>query len=346
MWPFRRTEKRSSASYGDEVVRLLTAEANANTVDSAALAAVEACVGLWERGLAEATVSPASAALRPVTAPFLALVGRGLAWRGEFVGAIEVADGMVTVLPATSWDVRGADANPLAWRYRVDLSGPSDTVSRQLPAEAVLHVRLADPRSPWRGRSPLSRSKATADLAAELEGGLTREARVPVTRIVTIAQGFNAMEQVRDFQRAVPKGGILTTLIGQSETTQVPTQRYTPARMGPDPNETAEALRSHVGEDIANAYGVPAALFTAQGDGSGQREGWRRFWAGTMQPLAMLLQDELRLKLDTAATVTLESLRASDEDGRSRAVARRAQAAAIFKKMGLSDDEALRRAGL
>ena len=78
-----------------------------------------------------------------------------------------------------------------------------------------------------------------------------------------------------------------------------------------------------------------------------QREAWRRFWVGTIQPIGMLVQAELRAKLDPAAEVSFEALRASDEDGRSRAISRRATAAKVLAELdGVSVDQALTLAGL
>ena len=116
--------------------------------------------------------------------------------------------------------------------------------------------------------------------------------------------------------------------------------------MGPEPDETFHALRTQTGQDICAAYGVPPTLFSATGDGAGQREAWRRFWAGTVAPIGRTVEAELRAKLDQAAMVSFDALRASDEDGRSRAVSRRAQAAKVFLDMGMSREEALRLAGL
>ena len=80
-----------------------------------------------------------------------------------------------------------------------------------------------------------------------------------------------------------------------------------------------ESLRSNLGRDLAAAFGVPSSLFEPRGDGAGQRESWRRFWIGTIAPLGKSIQAELRLKLENSADVSFEALRASDEDGRSRA---------------------------
>ena len=131
--------------------------------------------------------------------------------------------------------------------------------------------------------------------------------------------------------------------VGQNEAGKVPD----PARMGPAPDDTfADALRSAVGRDICAAFGVPAALFEPKGDGSGQRESWRRFWLGTVQPLARLVEAECRAKLDPSCAITLDALRAADEDGRSRAVARRAQAFKVLVETGVDRDEARNLAGL
>ena len=75
-------------------------------------------------------------------------------------------------------------------------------------------------------------------------------------------------------------------------------------------------------------------------------EAWRRYWVGTVAPLTRMIEAECRDKLDPGATITLEALRASDEDGRSRAVARRASAFKTLVDTGMDRDEARRLAGL
>ena len=67
-----------------------------------------------------------------------------------------------------------------------------------------------------------------------------------------------------------------------------------PQKIGPAPEAAYEELRQHVGQDIASAFGVPPSLFNPAGDGSGQREAWRRFWAGTIAPIGELLEAEIR----------------------------------------------------
>ena len=346
MWPFsRRTETRATPNATDALVSALERQAAGKIPDPAALAVAEACAGLWERALASATVAPMSTALMPLTPGLLALVARGLASRGEFLAVLRVDEMTgLRLVPSSSWDVRGT-SDPTLWRYRVDLAGPSLTESINLPPDAVLHIRIgADPQTPWRGRSPLRRSRATAELAVSIEAAMNREAQIPPARF-TPSTGTPG--QAAEYTKAVREGGIIGTSFGQPlSAEQVPSSRWQPAKMGPEPDEAFHALRTQTGQDICAAFGVPPTLFNASGDGAGQREAWRRFWLGTVAPMSRVIEAECRAKLDPAAELTLDALRASDEDGRSRAIARRAQAFKTFRDAEIGRDEALRLAGL
>ena len=346
LWPFRRTEQRASiADATDAALAHLDAIAAGEPGTARALAVAETCAGLWERCMASATVGPDIAALRSLSPPLLAVIGRALASRGEFVGAIEISEGMAMVVPAAAWDITGA-ASPSHWMYRLDLTGPTATRTLTLPSAAVVHVRTgASVETPWQGRSPLARSPLTAKLAARVDKALEKDARVPVGRIFPIE--VPAPAQRDDIKKAIVKGGL--TVIDQVSPRgeQQPSARWSPVDYGPAPDQWSVSLRGDLIVEVLSAYGVPPALFATAGDGSGQREAWRRFWAGTMQPLARMLEDELRGKLDPRAAVTLDALRASDEDGRSRAVARRVQAASMaVEKLSMSTPDALRLAGL
>ena len=270
---------------GDATVEVLAAyerEARGVNVAPEDLATVEACAGLWERSIASAAVEPMGAALEAIGSTVLALVGRGLALRGEAVFLIDV-DPMrgLTLTPASSWDVSGSPLEA-EWIYRVDLIGPSGSFTVTRPGAAVLHFRIgADSRAPWRGRPPLRRSQATANLAASIEAQLTQESKLPTGRIVPLS---GTGEQVKKVGSMIGKGGITVTGLGQSAPgqEQVPSSRYAPQKIGPDPEAAYEQLRQHVGHDVAAAFGVPPSLFNPSGDGSGQREAFRRLWSSTI----------------------------------------------------------------
>ena len=275
----------------------------------------------------------------------LALAGRGLALFGQAVFLIEVDEQGLTLTPSSSWDVQGGVLER-DWIYRLDLAAPSGSRTVMRPAESVLHFRIgADARAPWRGRPPLRRSQATANLAAAIEAQLTQESKLPTGRLVPLS---GTPDQVKTVGKMISRGGVVLTGLGQSSpgAEQVPSSRYAPQKIGPAPEAAYEELRQHVGQDIASAFGISPSLFSPAGDGSGQREAWRRFWAGTIQPIGELLEAEIRAKLDPEARISFPALRASDEDGRSRAVARRANALKTFLEAGLDREAALRLAGL
>ena len=71
--------------------------------------------------------------------------------------------------------------------------------------------------------------------------------------------------------------------------------------------------------EVLAACGVSAELFMP-GDATGQRESWRRFLHGSVQPLADLLAGELAVKLDAPGLrLNFDRLFASDLSGRARA---------------------------
>ena len=352
-WPFERRagryppassgETAGSTSRTDEVIDALLARAAGSSKDPEALAVAEAAVSLWERSLASATVEPRGGRLAGLTPGMMALIGRTLAVRGNLVARITVEGSAVRLWPAADFDVTG-DADPDSWVYRLNLPGPSATHTVLVPAAGVVHFRTgAGASTPWRGVAPLARAQSTAALAGAVEYALTREMVIPPGRLA-LAHGGG---KVADILRWLKQGGFAVAGDAANRGIQPePTQRHRPVTYGPEPAETVEALRTDTGRDVLAAFGIPPALFAERGDGAGQREAWRRLWLGTIQPLAVQIQAEVRAKLEAGATFHLDALRAGDEDGRSRAVMRRASAFKTLVDTGMDRDEARRLAGL
>ena len=175
VWPFGSREKRAAQApgsqggggYTDAVVRALMAHAAGGTVaDPSATSALESAAGAYARAFQIATVEPDNATTRALTPDLLSLMARDLIRRGEFCHVIDVDRDGARLTPAGSWDVRGR-TDPATWRYRVLLSGPSGSVTRNLPAAAVIHGRYSvDPARPWAGVSPLAWASLTGRLHA------------------------------------------------------------------------------------------------------------------------------------------------------------------------------------
>ena len=356
MWPFENRNRLDppddsqrppdedgggEQSYTDRAIEDLVNRASRGA-GYGALAVVEIAAGLWERTMASATVEPVNGALAGLTPGLLAMIGRGLALRGNLVCRIRVEGTAVKLDPASDYDIQGAGPDSDDWLYRLSLPGPSDTVTVLLPAASVLHFRCGVAESqPWRGVPPLMQSRTTAGLAGKVESALTGEVSIPVGRLA-IATGKTAT-----FLSFLKRGGFyLSGEVASRGLPQEPSARVTPQRYGPQVDAGTQSLRGDVVRDILGVFGVPPALFAERGDGAGQREAWRRFWLGTVQPLALLVQAECKAKLDPSCVVTLDALRAADEDGRSRAVSRRAAAFKTLVDTGMERAEARRLAGL
>ena len=89
---------------------------------------------------------------------------------------------------------------------------------------------------------------------------------------------------------------------------------------------------------VLSACGIPVSLAT-DADGTSQRESWRRFVMGAVEPLLEIVKEELEAKLETRIAFDLTGLWAHDLQGR----------AVAFQKMiagGMALDEAVAVSGL
>ena len=171
LWPFKRAEARED--WGERAVADFMTEAETGGADISRLAVAEACAGIVGRCFAACRVDGADM----LTPDQLDILGRSLILRGEYIGLLTASGGLV---PVSSADVLGRDADPMSWGYRCQYTTPSaGTMTVVAPAAAVLHVRTGASRSaPWRGRSPLSGAMSDIELAAAVGRSLRGEARV------------------------------------------------------------------------------------------------------------------------------------------------------------------------
>ena len=324
MWPFTRRTEHRQASYTDGIVSAILARASGTHADVAATAAVEAAAGALSRAFASAEIMPNTPATRGITPDVLAQIGRALIVPGEIVLIIAVREGRVRLLPAASFDVTGA-ADASTWRYRCDLAGPSGSVTVSRPAEGVIHCRYStDPARPWVGVGPLDRARLSGRLSAELEAALGDEAsgaRGHVLPIPTDGQDDTVSNLRKDIGSLRGKTALVETTAAAwgDGRHAAPRGDYEPKRIGANPPVSLTTLRSDAALAVLSACGVPVELVTS-GDGTGQREAWRRFLYGTVQPLAACVSSELAVKLDTPpVTLGFDKLFASDLSGRARA---------------------------
>ena len=97
-----------------------------------------------------------------------------------------------------------------------------------------------------------------------------------------------------------------------------PSGDWMPRRVGADPPAAEVELLTTASAEVYAACGVPVALF-ATGEGTAQRESFRRLLHATVQPLARIVSAELSAKMDADVALSFDTLFAADLSGRARA---------------------------
>lgn len=331
-WPFgRKPEDRAQSSYSDTVVNAILAAAEAPSGDATRTAALESCAALYAMAFACARVEGLPPMLESALTPsVLAHIARNLIRRGNAVHVIEMTDtGVLRLIPAGVWDIRG-DADPATWRYRCDLFGPSESRSVYSSPDGVVHCRYAvDPARPWAGLGPLQFATSSASLAGRLENGLSGEAGAPAAQLIPIPSDGGAGGEddplaglKSDIARAKGKALLVeSTATGWGDgPAGAPKGDWQQRRIGAHWPEVLNQARADVFHHVAGACGVPAVLLNEKSEGTSQREGLRRFLHLSLEPLGLLVAEELRQKLESPALAfDFSPLMASDLAGRARA---------------------------
>ena len=324
MWPFNpKVEKRESIPFTDAVVAALTAQAGGQSVgDASAIAAMESAVALYSRAFSAARLNPPLAALKPST---MALIARNLLRRGEDVHQIQVERGELRLQAIGSWDVRGGPRER-DWWYRVDEFGPSGNLTHFVPSAAVLHCRYSvDSARPWYGIGPLGWARSTGTLAANLETRLAEEAGAPVGHVLPVPSdgGAGGDDDPLAMLKADLAGARGRTILAETTAAgwgdgkmAAPAADYKSQRYGLHAPESSVSLRSDAALSVLSACGVPVSLVTAA-DGTSQRESWRRFVMGSVEPLLGIVGQEIEAKLEVRVKFDLSALWAHDLAGRA-----------------------------
>ena len=315
------TETRN---YTDLSVHAMVARARGVSGDPRATAGAQTAAGILARALAAATVTPDTAATRALTPRVRFNMGRSLILEGESVWALEVAGGAVTLRRAASWDIAGS---PRRWVYGVDIAGPSGSERRTVPADGVVHCRLnEDGAQPWRGRSPFAEASASSRMAGAMEGLLANEAEAGSGQLIPAPiAGMEPKDlaALREDLRTANGKPMLVPAWEDSYQSDVKSgnaaSEWKQRRIGFQPDQWSVSLREDLGDSLLSAAGIPVDLHAGGATTTARRESWRQFLHGTVQPVAEILADEFRAKLDPGITLSFDRLFASDISGRARA---------------------------
>ena len=211
---------------------------------------------------------------------------------------------------ASSWSVVAGGPRPETWRYQCTMPGPHTTETRTVPGDQVVHVRYAtNAGEPWHGIAPLTLAGETGRLAVNLERALRDECGGPRGSLIPMpAYAGGESDDPEDGDPFAPLKAMIAKLAGRCglvETTSAgmgegraaaPAQDWQPRCIGANPPDSLPELRAAVEETVLSVCGIPPGLARAAGGES--RESYRRWFAAGVQPLAAIVADELRDKLD------------------------------------------------
>ena len=285
-------------------------------------AVVESCAGLYGRAMALATVEGPSNLTGALKPSVLSRIGRALIRCGESVFDIQTKNGKLGLLPVVSWDVTGSP-NPETWQYKLELSGPSKSTSKNVANEGLLHFKYASTeKEPWVGISPLQHAAATGTLASNLELRMGEEAGGQVGRVLPIpgepsdpkyAGLVSDLKSLRGGVALVPSQDAVWSQVSK------PSANWGSMRFGPELPMSLDAVRKSVIHSITASCGVPVALTDPGADATALRESFRQFVHLSLMPLGRLIGEELSEKLETPISFEFRKLAAGDVQGRARA---------------------------
>ena len=284
---------------------------------AAQTSAAETCARWWSGALSAAEVTGDT--YGAVTPAVLAQAGRELIRTGEVVYRIDVAGSRVVLVPAVTAYVSGSP-DPATWRYKLTLTGPSDTETVELGRDEVVHFMWAQlPERPWRGISPLALARVAARRAWAAENRLGDVASMSVggnSSYVLMADDWEGMGEWVEGYKASRSDPTNSGMPGFSDKElKVLNMGEGLAPDAADVDNAREALLS-----IAAVCGLPPLLVAnnAQG-GTGLREAYRQYIHASVAPMASGFAAELSAKLDSDIELSFTELRASDVAGRARA---------------------------
>ena len=303
--------------------------------------AAQTCISLWEGILSGADVTGTDALDRTT----MALIGRALALRGEFVGII--GDG---ITPASDWDVSTRNGRPVAYRVSIPEAGGGRTETR-LAAE-VLHIRIgSDPVAPWTGTAPLRRAALSANLLHEIEGALRDVFRDAPIGSQVLPLPDSSPEDM-DAMRSAIRGRRGSTLIVEG------TAQATAAGMNPQLGQRhddltpdlrkaeTDAIWTRARGAVAECFGIPAAFFNPASTGPVFREIERHLVTYTLLPIAKTIEAEATGKLGGAVSIDPERpFQSWDNGARARSMSAIIKAMAEAQEAGIDPEVALRLVG-
>ncbi len=331
-----RRELRSGG-YTDLLLAGLDNTIRGTDAETLTTGALEAAAGLWARTLASARVEGTDVLTRRIRHR----IGRDLIRQGESVFELRTDGGTMMLIEASEWDVLEG------WRYRLDFATPPGNITqRTVPRGRVAHFMWAEnPREPWRGVAPLAAASKLGTLIARAEDKLAQDLKAPTAHLLPTPKdgGDSNLDSLRNDIGNAEGAAVLveaTSTGWDDDRHQAGTRRdWKSERLGPEVPESLISVYRDVADAVLAACGIPADLVRHDADGTAQRESWRRWIMGTVQPMADLIADTASAALEVEVRFDFAGLHAHDITARATALGKLTDA-------GLPMEEAQRLVGL
>ena len=265
-------ERRADSSYTDALIAAITANAGGqSSAYPTATSALESCAGLVGRAFASAEIKAPDYAIEALGPDTLSMIGRALIRKGEILFDIDVSEGQVQLMPASSYDVDG-DPDPRTWRYRLNLGGPDLQITREnLGGDSVVHLQYAkDPETPWRGVGPLQVAQLAGRLSAETSAALADEASGPRGSFLPMPtkDGKDTTTTALKGDIRTAKGSMLTVesmSANWNAGQDAPKGDWQQMRFGPMPPDALVKLLGAASVEVMSACGLSADLWLPGG---------------------------------------------------------------------------------
>ena len=181
-----------------------------------------------------------------------------------------------------------------------------------VPSDGLIHCRYeTDPDRPWKGIGPLQSASLAGRLSAETASALADGESGPRGNLLPLpVDGSDpSVAALKADMRTL--GGRLAFVesvrsMHAGAAGNAPSGDWQTKRIGADPPSAEVELLTRSGLEVVNACGA-SGLFSA-GDGSGQRESYRRWLHGTVAPLGRLVSLEFSTKLEADITLNFDAV--------------------------------------
>jgi len=272
----------------------------------------------------------------------MALAARTLALRGE---SLFIIDG-TRLVPAYDWEVSTQRGIPRAYRATVGDVGGGSTITALAPE--VVHFRCGvDPATPWAGVAPLRRAELSSEFLVAVEESLRDVFRE--TPLGSQVLPMPEMDEDSESKLAASfRGQRGRVLIRESVNVQAaggpaPVSDWKPQNLTPDLQGMVPAqMLSQARAGIMSVYGVLPSLVADDATGPQTREAQRHLAVYTLQPLALMMAEELSDKLGADVSIdTLRPIQAFDTAGRARAMGAIIEALGRAKELGIDPEKAM-----